>query len=146
VPEGITGANLRITSADRFDPACTLPVAANVVPPFYCYPDRLLFEARDGEQLRMIFIDQRGGSAVGLREIRLPESGFRYEVFHGSTPFNYRVNVYATGMAEHVGEVGDVVLLTDSEDERHREIAIPIVVSLEPLEPLIRGGPCYGVP
>lgn len=126
IPVGMTSESIRIGSTDATDPPCWLDVSVFLPPPVHVYPARLRVAPLAREQLRILFIEQRLETPAQLLDVRVPEPGITWEYFPGYALERSRINVYLHAMDSKMGNVGDIVLVTNH--EAYPEIRIPVVV------------------
>ncbi len=124
--DGVTVGRIVLRSTDTNDAACVVRVAAYVRPKLAIIPKRLVLNSMDGEQFRMLFVRQWGGSVAGLRDVLVPSEKFQCEIEEGSVYGDYRIRVYGRGLAGESGKVDDLVIQTDS--EKTPRICVPIIV------------------
>lgn len=108
------------------DPVYAVPLLAQVIPPFHVAPQRLVLEAKDTEQFRIIFVRQRTDTPVRIVGVQVPEEHFSCRLFQDPSLLNSRISVYSWELSGQHGLIGHVVIETDRETER--VVRIPLVI------------------
>ena len=125
--EGVIRSRVFLSAGPEEEPVYAIPITTEVIPAFHVAPKRLVFDAADREQLRIVFIRQSiDPPPARLLDVEVPDERFRFEVYPDFDLPNYRINLYSVALAESSGEVGHLVLVTDRQDESR--VLLPIQV------------------
>ena len=124
--EGLVASALRLTSDAPGMPDCVIPVFAYLDPPVHVFPDRLEFRATDEQQFRTIFLRQSRNPPVRVTGVDVPSNKIACQIRQDYPLPEYRINVYAVGLKQTVGTMGDILVHTD--EDQGGPIRVPVVV------------------
>lgn len=104
LPRGQHAFNLTVRSAATRDPCCRIAGRINYPREVELIPSRLVFEAGEQPQARIIWVRQHTGDPVALLDA-VPSSGeFRCEIVPDPASSDYRINVEAANLLSLAGQ------------------------------------------